>query len=199
MTQVADSLAVPPSSSLKDRVMADVSVTRQLSPLLASSAAVSGLRTHRGRRSVVMVMSAAAVLVAIVVGVVTIVGRRDDTYAGNLAHLMEQPDVQMVALENKGDAEGEFKVMWSPSTREAALIGEHLPEAPAGMGYELWLITPDQSMAMSVLDPAVDGQVHRMVPAPAAPTAWAITMEPKTGSAVATGDIMYIAEVPATA
>jgi len=143
-------------------------------------------------------MSAAAVIVAVVVGVVVLVGRRDDTYAGDLAHLMEQPDVQMVALKNKGEAEGEFKVMWSPSMGEAALIGEHLPAAPAGMGYELWLVTPDESMAMSVLDPAADGTVHRMVPAPAVPTAWAITMEPKAGTAVATGDIMYIAEVPST-
>jgi anti-sigma-K factor RskA len=199
MTHVAESLATAPPASLKGRVMADVAVTRQLSPLLASSAAVSDLDTRRRRRSVAMVLSAAAVIVAIVVGVVAVVGRRDDTYAGDLAHLMEQPDVQMVALENKGEGEGEFKVMWSPSMGEAALIGEHLPAAPAGMGYELWLITPDQSMAMSVLDPAANGKVHRLVPAPAAPTAWAITMEPKTGSAVATGDIIYLAEVPATA
>jgi anti-sigma-K factor RskA len=199
MTHVADSLATPPPSALKDRVMADVAVTRQLSPLVGDTAVGSAPRARRRGMSVGPVLSAAAVIIAIVVGVVVIVGRRDDRYAGDLAHLMEQPDVQMVALENKGETTGEFKVMWSPSMGEAALIGEHLPAAPAGMGYELWLITPDQTMAMSVLDPAADGAVHRMMPAPASPTAWAITMEPMGGSEVATGDIMYIAEVPASA
>jgi anti-sigma-K factor RskA len=48
---------------------------------------------------------------------------------------------------------------------------------------------------MSVLDPANDGNVHRVVPAPVQPTAWAITVEPKAGSPVATGAIISSAEV----
>jgi anti-sigma-K factor RskA len=83
--------------------------------------------------------------------------------------------------------------------QQAALVGENLQPAPGDKAYELWLITPDQSMAMYVLDPAADGSVHRMLDAPADPSAWAITMEPRGGAAIATGDIMFIAEVPASA
>jgi anti-sigma-K factor RskA len=112
---------------------------------------------------------------------------------------MDQPDVQMVNLANQGAAPGTFKVMWSPALGQAALVGENLPPAPTDKAYELWLITPEASMAMYVLDPADGGHVHRMLDAPADPSAWAITMEPRAGAAVATGEIMFVAEVAATA
>jgi anti-sigma-K factor RskA len=199
MTHVASSLATPPPPSLKDRVLADIAVTRQLSPALARAVPTDELARRRRARSLGFVLAAAAAMVAVVVGVVAFTGRNDDTYAADLAHLMDQPDVQMLSLENQADAPGSFKVMWSPALGQAALVGENLTPAPGDKAYELWLITPDQSMAMYVLDPADDGHVHRMLDAPADPSAWAITMEPREGAAVATGEIMFVAEVPATA
>lgn len=198
MTYVASSLATPPPPSLKDRVLADIAVTRQLSPML-SIAAADDLSRRRRARSVAMVFAAAAAVMAIVVGVMAFTGRTDDTYAADLARLMDQPDVQMVNLANQGGAPGSFKVMWSPALGQAALVGENLPPAPDDKAYELWLITPEQSMAMYVLDPADGGHVHRMLDAPAEPSAWAITMEPRAGAAVATGEIMFVAEVPTSA
>jgi anti-sigma-K factor RskA len=192
MAEVAGSLSAPPPPSLKDRVMADIAVTRQLSPTLIPQAPV---QAGRPRGSWVMLAAAAAVIIALVVGVVAFNGGDDDPFNDELAAVLEQTDSRMIELDNQSDIDGMFKVAWSPSMGKAVLMGEDLPVAPDGKAYELWLISGDQSMAMYILDPADDGQVHRTLPTPAEPTAWAITMEPVEGSAVATGDIMFIAEV----
>lgn len=199
MTQVASSLATPPPPSLKDRVMADITVTRQLSPLVSGAAAPPPERRPSGHRTAWWLAAAAALVAVVVITAVAVSGRRDDSYSAELAHLMEQPDVQMVNLAAQDGHDGSFKVMWSPSMHRAALVGENLPAAPAGKAYELWLLTPDETMAMYVLDPADDGKVHRMFDAPADPSAWAVTMEPDQGVAVATGDVMFVAEVPPAA
>jgi anti-sigma-K factor RskA len=191
LTQVSSAMASPPPRSLKDRVLAEVSVTRQLSPSIVPI----DLAAHRRARRVAVTFAAAAAVIALVVGLVAITGRQQSTYADELAHVMEQPDARMVALQNKSGTAGSFKVAWSKGLGEAVLIGENLPPAPADKAYELWLVTPQQSMAMSVLDPATRGSVHRTLKASADPSAWAITVEPKAGSPVATGSIIYVANV----
>ncbi len=191
MSHVATSLATPPPPSLKDRVLADIAATRQLSPLVVAPAAMS----RRPKVSWPMLAAAAAVLIALVVGVVAFTGGSDDTFNDELALVLEQPDARMIDLEVQGDHQGTFKVAWSPSMGQAVLMGEDLPTAPDGKAYELWLVTPDQTMAMYVLDPAKKGFVHRSFDAPAEPSAWAITVEPQEGVAVATGDIIYLAQV----
>ena len=193
LTQVADSLVAPPPLSLKDKVMAEVAATRQLSPLVAP---VVALDERRRARSLVTMAAVAAAMVMIVVGVVSFRGGDEtDTFAADLAHVMEQPDSQVLSLANQGGAEGTFRVAWSNSLGQAVLMGEDLPTTPDDKAYELWLITPDASMAMYVLDPAKDGNVHRTLKAPADPTAWAITVEPAEGSPTATGDIIFVANV----
>jgi anti-sigma-K factor RskA len=194
MASVAESLAAPPPPSLKDRVMADIAVTRQLSPL-APVAPVVPLRSRTGGRNLLLVAAAVVALLAAVAGIVAITGRNDTSFSDELAHVMEQPDARVVDLAGKGDQPGSFKVAWSPSTGQAALIGENLPTAPSDKAYELWLVTPEKTMAMYVLDPASNGQVHRMLRASADPSAWAITIEPASGTPVATGDIIYLGEV----
>ncbi|MFZ4718461.1 MAG: anti-sigma factor [Ilumatobacteraceae bacterium] len=195
MAVVADSLSTATPPSLKDRVMADIAVTRQLSP--AVNAAPVPVPAHRTRPNRLLLAAAAVVLLALVGGVIGIVAGRDngDGFNDELAAMLDQPDARMIDLPAQDGVPGSFKVAWSPSMGKAALIGEDLPAAPAGKAYELWLITPQQSMAMYVLDPADGGSVHRMLEAPEDPSAWAITVEPKTGTPVATGDIIFVAEV----
>jgi hypothetical protein len=173
-------------------VLVDIAVTRQLSPMVTAPTAIT---SRRPRMSWPLLAAAAAVLIALVVGVVAFTGGSDDSFNDQLAQVLEQPDARMIDLQVQGDHQGSFKVAWSASMGQAVLMGEDLPAAPDGKAYELWLVTPDQTMAMYVLDPATKGFVHRSFDAPAEPTAWAITMEPKAGVAVATGDIMYLAQV----
>ena len=191
LADVAAASATPPPSSLKARVLAEMATTRQLSPVLAPVVSHPSMV-----RRVVTVLAAAAAVIAVVVGVVAFTGRdRTDRFSSELAHLLEQPDVRLVDLKNASGTTGTFRVAWSPGLQEAALIGDNLAPTPADKAYELWLVTPERAMAMSVLDPAADGNVHRVVVATAAPTAWAITVEPKAGSPVATGAIISSASV----
>jgi len=193
LTQVADSLAASTPASLKASVMAEVATTRQLSPLLAP---VVTLDERRRARSLMSLAAAAAAVVMIIVGVAAFRGGDGpDTFASDLARVMEQPDSKVLSLDSQGGAEGTFRVAWSSSLGEAVLMGENLPATPADKAYELWLITPDSSTAMYVLDPAKDGSVHHTLKATADPSAWAITVEPAAGSATATGDIIFVADV----
>ena len=195
LTQVSSAMAVPPPESLKDRVLAEVAVTRQLSPAVVPAVMHIDLAARRRARTVSITLAAAAAVVAVVIGVLAFGGRSQSTYANDLARVLEQPDARMVDLQNKSGTASSFKVAWSKGLGEAVLIGENLPPAPSDKAYELWLVTPQQSMAMSVLDPATGGNVHRTVKASADPSAWAITVEPKAGSPVATGSIIYVANV----
>ncbi len=193
LTQVAGSLVAPPPMSLKDKVMAEVATTRQLSPLVAP---VVALDERRRARSLLSMAAAAAAIVMIVVGVVSFRGGDEtDTFAADLARVMEQPDSRVLSLDSQDGAKGTFKVAWSNSLGQAVLMGDDLPTTPDDKAYELWLITPDSSTAMYVLDPAKDGSVHHVLKATADPSAWAITVEPATGSPIATGDIIFVANV----
>ena len=85
-----------------------------------------------------------------------------------------------------------------PNQNQIVAFGRHVVTFIAGavtLMATFNLITPDQAMAMYVLDPAADGNVHRALKAPADPSAWAITVEPAEGSPTATGDIIFIADV----
>jgi anti-sigma-K factor RskA len=202
MAQVGEAYSVPPPSSMKDRVMADIAATRQLSPTLSVVDLAS-------RRRTTWILAAAAALVLIVVSVVALAARGDEqpAYAADLARVMEQPDAQMLHLDGAEGAEGSFMVAWSDTLGEAVLIGEDLPPAPDGMAYELWWFPEEGSttappspnedgrMAMYVLDSADDHDVHQSIEVPESPAAWAITLEPAGGSAVTTGDVMFVAAV----
>ena len=74
MAEVAGALSTPPPPSLKDRVMADIAVTRQLSPSLVAPVPAP---TGRSRGSWAMLAAAAAVIIALVVGVVAFNGGND--------------------------------------------------------------------------------------------------------------------------
>lgn len=193
------SLAMAPAPSLRAEVLAKISATRQDAPVTGPS--VVSLDAVRKRRRVAWTAGLAGAAAAAVAAVISISaldrGPSADSFAVDLATVMEQSDSEVLDLAVQGDAPGEFRVAWSNSLGRAVLIGENLPPAPDGKAYELWLITPDESMAMYVLDPAQDGDVHVSLDAPAAPSAWAITVEPAEGSATATGEIIFVSNVTA--
>ena len=200
LRHVAESSATPPPASLKQRVMADIATTRQLSPTVVPIARRGTTRhlttRHLTTRRTAMLLVAAAAVLAIVVGVVAVGGGSEpDAFAAQLAALLERPDVRMVDLAPKGAAAGTFRVAWSASMGQAVLIGENLSPAPTAKAYELWLIAGKDALPMSVLDLAASGSVHRIVHTSTDPSAWAITLEPRQGSPVPTGAIMYIAQV----
>ena len=194
LSHVAAASAAPPPASLKASVMAEISTTRQLSPLLPD--AVVDLAAFRQRRArLVRALTIAAAVVLVGVGAF-VVGRRSqhsDGYAAAAAEVISRPDTRMIDLQ--GPAAGSFKVAWSPSADRAVVIGNGLGDPGAGKAYELWLIDDAGAHAMRLLDKADSGQVRRVIAAGGSPAKWAVTVEPAAGVDAPTGEIIFSGSV----
>jgi anti-sigma-K factor RskA len=194
LSQVASAVAEAPPLSLKANVMAEISATRQLSPLLPD--AVADLATYRQKRQrMARTLSVAAALLLIAVGAF-IVGRRssgENTYASEAADIFEQPDARTTSLEGTGT--GSFKVVWSPTIKKAVVVGDGLADPGPGKAYELWLVDADGAHAVRLLDKAAGRQVRRVVSVDSSPIQWAVTVEPEAGVDLATGDIIFAGAV----
>lgn len=198
---LASAQAVNPPPALKSRVLDEIARTRQVSPLTGEAAeamALSSLPARTRFWSVASLAAAVAVIVLFLAITVFSTGNDTDEFASGLATVLEQPDAQMIELDEQSGGVGRFKVAWSNSLQRAVLIGDDLPPAPDGKAYELWLITDDASMAMHILDSAVDGTVHATLAMPQSPAVWAITVEPSVGAEIATGEVIFIASVDAS-
>jgi anti-sigma-K factor RskA len=192
LSQVGAAVAVHPPESLKADVMARVSATRQLSPLLPAS--VVDLATHRRRRQrLLRNLSVAAAAIVLAVGAFVMGRRSDDAsgYAGAAAAIFAQPDTRISVLNGTGT--GSFKIAWSPGDDRAVVIGNGLAEPDPGKAYELWRIDGAGAHAVHLLDKAADGRVRRVVEVDGSPAKWAVTVEPDAGVEVATGDIIFSA------
>jgi anti-sigma-K factor RskA len=194
LSQVAAAVAVPPPASLKANVLAEIATTRQLSPLLPDS--VVDLATHRQRRQRMMrVITAAAAVVVMAVGAF-VVGRQssdNNDFPDAAAAVFARPDTRTTTLEGSGT--GSFRIAWSPSSKQAVVVGDGLPEPAAGKAYELWLVDAAGPHAVGLLDKAPGQQVRRVVPVEGSPTQWAITVEPEGGVDEPTGDIIFAGAV----
>jgi anti-sigma-K factor RskA len=83
------------------------------------------------------------------------------------------------------------RVVWSP-TRGVIFSAANLPPLPAGRVYQLWAVTAPAPVTLMLVTPAGGqaDQVAAVAPA-AAPTAFALTIEPEGGSPGPTG-AMYL-------
>jgi anti-sigma-K factor RskA len=197
LADVAAANPIGPPDSVKQRVMAEVARTRQLSPLLPDGVAdLAERRRRRGRLSSALLAAAAALVV--IAGSAIVVSRDSQpAYAKELADVLSQPDGKIIALDETGagDADGTFKVAWSSSEARLVVLGDGLDQAPPGRAYELWLIDGSGAHATHVLDSAADGDVRAAIDLSGEPTAWGITIEPEQGSPAPTGDVIFLAEV----
>jgi anti-sigma-K factor RskA len=185
--ELASLTATPPPPGVKARVMSEIAVTRQLSPLPPS---VVRLADRRPNRAVTAVLAIAAAALFFVAGAV-VLGGDDDSFGDQVAAMMEDPTFTIVDLD--GDGQGSFKVAWTSD--EAAVIGDDLPDPGEGKRYELWMIDGAGAHAMHLLDPAKGGDVQRVMDFSGAPAGWGVTIEPEQGSDVPTEPILYLAQV----
>ena len=193
LAQVAAASITPPPSVMKDRVLAEIARTRQLSPLLPAKVTDLAERRRRRQRTVGGVLAAAAVVMAFVAGAVVVRSGNEPAYVTALAEVMAEPDARVITLA--GEGEGSVKVAWSETDDRAVLLGDGLAEAPEGEAYELWLIGADGPVPMSVLQQASDGELRAVIDIDAEAQAWGVTIEPEDGSPAPTGEILFAAEV----
>lgn len=186
--ELASLTADPPPAGLRASVLAEIAKTRQLSPLHDG---VTHLADRRRRRLTTAALAIAAAVACFVVGAVVVGGRDRGGFDGEVASMLEQPDVQFARLA--GDAVGSVRVVWTDD--QVALIGDGLATPDEGTGYELWLIDSEGPRPMRILDGADDGEVRRVAPIDGEPVAWGITIEPQSGSDAPTLPIIYVAEV----
>lgn len=193
LAHLATATSTPAPAAMKDRVMAEIAQTRQLSPLLPSKVTELAERRRRRQRTVGGFLAAAAAVVALVGGVMAFRSGDDQpAYAGALTEVLAQPDGRLITLAADGSV-GTVKVAWSQTDQQAVLLGDGLPAAPEGSAYELWLIGADGPVPMQVLQSADDGHLRAVVPIDAEPQAWGVTIEPAAGSPAPTGPILFSA------
>jgi len=180
--------ATVPPADVKARVMSEIATTRQLAPLPPS---VARLTDRRRRPVVTAIASIAAAAVVFLAGAVILGNRGDDSFGDQVAAMMEDPSFMMVELAGEGG--GSVKVAWTAG--QAAVIGGDLPDPGPGKRYELWMIDSAGPHPMSLLDPARDGEIRRVMAFEGSPGGWGVTIEPEAGSDTPTEPVLYQAEV----
>ena len=199
LARLAAADATPPPAAVRDRVMAEIGRTRQLSPLLPQGVTDLAERRRRRRRTTTTALAVAAAAVGVVAGgAIVLDGDDEPAYAAELAEILARPDGRVVdlAVPEGVEADGGVRVAWSAQEGRAVVLADGLTEAPDGEAYELWLIGGDGTpVPMALLDGADEGDIRDVVSIDAAPVAWGVTIEPEGGSPAPSGEILFLASV----
>ncbi|MFD7154236.1 anti-sigma factor domain-containing protein [Kribbella sp. NPDC059898] len=178
--KLATQVATPPPPGLKADVMAAIEHVRQLPPLVQDLAPVPVVRRRFGRRSV-LALAAAAALVAASGGIAI------DQYRGRtsaeqasrqVAAVLAEPDAHTVHGTVRGG--GQATVVTSDRADKSVVVLRDLPKLPSGRTWQLWMIDPRQTahsigLAAGDLTRVINGSTTGM-------TTFGLTVEPDGGS-----------------
>jgi len=176
-----------PSADLRAKVLADIKTVRPLPPVVAR------FESRRPRRWVNL-LAAAAVLTVLGAGV-TVWQQHQSSSQSQLTavdQIRAAADVTAVTQDlGKGASATLYR---SASLGKAALVTSHLPAAPAGKTYQLWLQNPAGQMVDAGL---LSGSGRREVVLrgdASDATAAGITVEPAGGSETPTLPVVAVIE-----
>ncbi len=206
--QIIENIKTRAASSTQT-VKADKDTTRpRLSNATSPSSVVIGQGTWR-----LGLVAASIVLLALLASLFWLLGlssQRDSLRAERdrahvelarereVSDLLTQAESRIVALNGTGVApRAEGRLAYDRRTGRAALFVHNLPSPPAGRVYQLWFITPgDRKIPGATFSTDAEGNAVVRSDAPAEEranaAAFAITLEPQTGSTSPTGEI-YLA------
>ena len=197
-----------PPADLRARVLADVSRTRQVSPLVPEPGRpgwaategpgdeLAGRRRLRPQRWLAAV--AAVVLVAVSITVWRSVDGGDqpgDDVAVN--EILADPAALITDLDDTGGIGAQpLRVAWLRDRGEVAVVGDAVAAAGQGSTYALWLLTPDgRAMPAGLFEPDESGRVSVVLPLDAEVAAgFGVTIEPEGGSLQPTPPVLYLGE-----
>ena len=189
---LAAGVATPAPPDLKAQIMADIAITRQVSPLVSDRVVDLAEQRRRNVASRPRFLAAAAAAVLVVVGAIAGFGLRSSE-PNEVEAVLMAPDAR--TLDLAGDQPGSVTVVWSPGEDEAVLLGSNLEPAGEGRDYALWLIDEEGANPAGLFEPNADGSIEIVIDLQGrSPAAWGITNEPDGGSPQPTTDILFVAE-----
>lgn len=112
--------------------------------------------------------------------------------AGQTATVLTAADLSRVELAGQAAAPGAAgRVFWSP-TQGLVFAATNLPVLPPGRVYQLWVVA-DQPISAGIAQPNAGGfSVVTPTTLPAAPKAFALTIEPEGGRPAPTGAMFLL-------
>ncbi len=172
-------------AGLKDRVMAEVSTTRQVSSIVPDRAVDLAERRNRNApRSIVLAAAAAAIVVLGAIGAIRA------TRTSDFDQVAAAPDATTIQLAG---ATGTIEVIWSKERDQVALVGDGLADPGPGLVYQLWfLLGDDAGVAPAPTFSPEDGSIETVLDVEDIDgIGWGVTLEPEGGSDEPTGDVLY--------
>jgi anti-sigma-K factor RskA len=199
-TGLAMAVAMAPPAQLKERVLAEVAVTRQLPP--------AAERHHRARLALrqawiprlAAAVAVASLAVAVALGAVWISTRRelDSTRAQNqaIAAVLTAPDARIITRATA--VGGTATVVVSRAEQKMIFTTAGLPPLPAAKVYELWLIGPPQVRKAGLLPAPSAGKTAPLLASGlVAGDKVGVTVEPAGGTSKPTTTPILLMSLPA--
>lgn len=184
----ADATPAPPS--LRSGVMAEIDMTRQVSPIVP--AAVVDLTGRRQRRITGprVLGAVAAALVFLSGAAAVILQSRPDP----VDELVAAPDAVVTPLQG---STGTLEVVWSADRDRVLVSGSALEVTGPGLAYQLWFVLDDGSVSpaptFTVDD---DGRVEQLLDVSDLDTSgWGVSIEPIAGSLQPTSEVLYVGTI----
>ncbi|MGH1505559.1 MAG: anti-sigma factor [Acidimicrobiales bacterium] len=195
--ELADAVAVGPPPSLKASLLAEVAQTRQVPPVVPER--VVDLAERRRRRAPrPRLLAAVAAAVVVLVGIASAARL---TASDPVEAVLDADDAVTVSLDtvaadpaDLGLDAAALEVVWSPALGRAVIVGDGLVDPGQSMAYELWYLADDGSVAPAGLFVPDGGEIDEVLdldPYDGVPVGWGVTIEPDTGSAQPTGEVLF--------
>ena len=187
--RLAVGVSAAPPAALRDRVLAEVGRTRQLSPL-ADVVRLDDRRNRRWYRQPATAAAAVLLVVAVGLGGLAVQENRQKADAERLAERIAavavdpQRTVHTVPVAHGGSG----TVVAADGI--ALFHGSDLPRLPDGRAYQLWRISGQESQSAGVLGRG--GELTGVVTDLGPGDAVGVTVEPASGSSQPTSDPVFL-------
>jgi anti-sigma-K factor RskA len=108
------------------------------------------------------------------------------------AQKMQSPTVKMAAMQGTDIAPGAFAtVYWDTTSKDVYMMINNLPQPASGKQYQLWALINNQPVDLGVFEVRQEKLLVKMKNVQNA-QAFAVTLEPKGGSASPTLEALYV-------
>ncbi len=165
-TELAGLTEVAPPPELRDAVLEQIRTVRPLpptTPATASETPAAGddVVVPMRRRRMLAWLGAAAAAVIVAIGGLVWSPWSDTTPPTVAERVLQAADAQRYTQQVDG---ARATIVRSPSVGRAVLVAEHMPSAPAGKDFQLWLQEPGQGMVSAGLMPHSSARVRHRRP-----------------------------------